>query len=271
MKDDQLGFADVNGTRLYYEVEGAGPPLVLIHGFTLDTRMWDSQFKVFARRYQTIRYDVRGHGRSADPVADEAYSHSDDLIALLHHLDLERAHVLGLSLGGMIAIDFVLTYPSAVDSLIAVDTSGLGGFPFPADISETLGQISATAAEMGVDAAREVWLGTEWFAPASERPDVNSAVLDIVDDYRGWHWFNRNPLQRPDPPAVERLDSITAPTLVIVGDRDTPYNQEVADTLEEGIPNSRKMVIKGAGHMPNMEAPEAFNEAVMKFMTEVRG
>ncbi len=180
--DDQQGFADVNGTRLYYEVRGSGPPLVLIHGFTLDTRMWDSQFEAFSRHYQTIRYDVRGHGRSADPVSEETYSHSDDLIALLHHLDLERAHVLGQSLGAMIAIDFVLTYPSAVDTLIPVDTSGLGGFPFPPDIAETLAQINATATEKGVDAAREIWMSTGWFAPARERSDVNSAVVDIVGD-----------------------------------------------------------------------------------------
>ena len=266
---DQQGLAYVNGTHLYYEARGSGPPLVLIHGITLDTRMWDPQFGVFSRHYQTIRYDVRGHGRSADPVAGEAYSHSDDLLALLHHLDLERAHVLGLSLGGMIAIDFVLTYPSAVDTLIPVDTSGLGGFSFPPDLAETLGQINATATEKGVDSAREIWMSMGWFAPALERPDVNAAVVDMVGDYQGWHWLNRSPVVRPDPPAVEQLGLINAPTLVIVGDRDMPYNQEIADTLEKGIPNSRKTVIKGAGHMSNMEEPEAFNEVVLDFLKEV--
>ncbi|HAL48431.1 MAG TPA: hypothetical protein DCP37_11825 [Dehalococcoidia bacterium] len=263
------GLADLNGTRLYYEVAGEGHPLVLVHGFTLDTRMWDPQFELFAQRHRTIRYDVRGHGKSADPVADQAYSHSDDLLTLLRYLDVEHAHILGLSLGAMIASDLVLTYPSVVDALILVDTSGLGGFPFPSDVAETLTRINVTAKEKGVDAARQIWMSMGWFSPALEKPDVRNAALQIVGDYRGWHWLNRNPVVRPNPPAVGRLDSVVAPTLVIVGDRDMPYNLEIAETLEKGIPNAKKAVITGSGHMSNMEEPLAFNEVVLRFLSEV--
>ena len=108
-------------TRLYYEVAGSGHPLVFIHGFTLDTRMWDDQFETFAREYQVVRYDRRGFGKSSLPV-DEDYAHADDLAALLEHLGIDRAYVLGLSGGGASAIDFALTYPEAIDGLITVDT-----------------------------------------------------------------------------------------------------------------------------------------------------
>ena len=88
------GFADVNGTRLYYELAGAGHPLVLIHGFTLDTRMWDDQFAVFAQEYQMLRYDLRGFGKSALPTGG-SYAHTDDLKALLDSLHIAHASFLG--------------------------------------------------------------------------------------------------------------------------------------------------------------------------------
>lgn len=113
------GFADVNGTRLYYELAGAGHPLVLSHGFTLDTRMWDDQFAVFAQRYQVLWYDLRGFGKSAVPT-DAPYTHPDDLHALMAHLGIAHAYIIGLSLGGAVAVDFAVTYPEATDALIPV-------------------------------------------------------------------------------------------------------------------------------------------------------
>jgi len=124
--NNQNGFAEVNGTRIYYETAGSGHPLVLIHGYTLDTRMWDDQFETFAQHYQVIRYDMRGFGKSAFPT-DENYTHPDDLRALLEHLEIEHAHILGLSMGGGTAIDFALTYPEVADALISAD-SILEGF-----------------------------------------------------------------------------------------------------------------------------------------------
>src|SRR5690242_14712282 len=105
MKDE--GFAEVNGTRLCYEVAGSGHPLVLVHGFTLDKSMWDDQFSIFAERYKVIRYDLRGHGKSAVPGA-EGFYHADDLKGLLDHLGVGRAHLIGLSLGAAIVTEFTL-------------------------------------------------------------------------------------------------------------------------------------------------------------------
>src|SRR5262245_57108437 len=115
----QSGFADIPGARLHYEVAGSGEPLVLIHGFTLDMRMWDDQFASLARHFQVVRYDLRGFGKSSMPTT-EPYTHADDLKALLDCLNIERAHVLGLSMGGSIAINFALNYPAMVDRLVLV-------------------------------------------------------------------------------------------------------------------------------------------------------
>ena len=126
----------VNGTHLYYERAGTGHPLVLIHGFTLNTQMWEDQFAVFAQHYQTIRYDMRGFGRSALP-AEEPFTAVDDLRALLDALGVSRTFVLGLSLGGSVAIDFALAYPERTSALVLVDPA-LRGWPRSEAFSQSM-------------------------------------------------------------------------------------------------------------------------------------
>jgi 3-oxoadipate enol-lactonase len=108
----------VQGTQLYYEVTGEGSPLVLVHSGGFDRRLWDEQFFAFADRHTVIRYDVRGHGES--PPATKPYSDAADLYSVLQWLHLEKAHVVGLSLGGSIVIDFALAHPQMIDTLILV-------------------------------------------------------------------------------------------------------------------------------------------------------
>lgn len=105
------GFAPVKGTRLFYEVAGSGEPLVLIHGGQLDSRMWDDQFETFARSFRVLRYDIRGFGGS--PIPEAPYSNAEDLAALMDYLGMAQAHLVGLSLGGMVASDFAVARPSA--------------------------------------------------------------------------------------------------------------------------------------------------------------
>src|SRR5579875_658948 len=105
----EAGFAQVNGTQLYYEMLGEGHPLVLIHGGYKDRRKWDDQFHAFAKHYRVIRYDVRGFGKSELPPAP--YADRQDLSDLLNYLGVEKTYLLGLSLGGIIAIDFTLEHP----------------------------------------------------------------------------------------------------------------------------------------------------------------
>jgi 3-oxoadipate enol-lactonase len=261
----QTGFADVNGTRLYYELAGTGHPLVLIHGFTLDTRMWDEQFEVFARSYQVLRYDLRGFGKSAVPT-DTLYTHPDDLHALLTHLGIEHAYILGLSLGGGVAVDFAVTYPHETDALIPVDAALLGGYAWTKDAHWDRLFALAKAPEAGLQAAKTCWLQHPFFAPACEQPAVAARLAAMVADYSGWHLLNHDPGQVLNPPAIQRLGSITAPTLVIVGERDVVDFQRIVDLLERGIPGATKVVMPGVGHMANMEAPAPFNATVLAFL-----
>jgi 3-oxoadipate enol-lactonase len=264
--DEQRGYAQVNGTSLYHELTGTGHPLVLIHGFTLDTRMWDDQFEVLAQHYKTIRYDVRGFGRSAVPT-DEDYTHADDLRALLEHLEIAHAHILGLSMGGEIAIDFALAYPEVADSVIAVD-SALGGFQGQW-CSKTLAAVLSTVRECGIPAAKKYWLGSDLFKPAMSKPRVAARLSQMIADYTGWHLVNNDPARSPDVPALQRLSEISAPTLVIVGEHDLSDFCAIANILHQHIPVASKVVLPGVGHMCNMEDPDQFNETVLSFLRGV--
>ena len=264
--DEQRGTAEVNGTRLYYEVAGSEHPLVLIHGFALDTRMWDYQFEAFAQHYRVVRYDMRGYGKSLPP-RDESYSHTDNLMALLEHLRIDRAHVFGQSRGGAVAIDFALAHPEATGALVLVDPV-LGGHSWSQEAARTDGAIWETAAKSGVEAGKAKWLAHPLFPPAREKPEVAARLEQMVSDYSGWHLINTDPGRYADPPAAQRLHEIGAPTLVVVGERDLPNFLVIADTLQQ-VPNARKVVLPGVGHMCNMEDPTKFNEVVLDFLADL--
>jgi 3-oxoadipate enol-lactonase len=264
--DEQRGIAEVNGTGLYYEVAGFGYPLVFIHGFGLDTRMWDDQFEAFARRYRVVCYDMRGYGRSATPT-DESYSHTDDLKALLEHLGIDRAHVCGQSRGGAVAIDFALAHPEATGALVLVDPV-LAGHSWSQEAARTDGAVWETAAKSGVEVGKAQWLAHPLFAPAREKPEVAARLEQIISDYSGWHLINTDPGRYADPPAAQRLHEIGAPTLVVIGERDLPDFHMIANTLQQ-VPDARKVVLPGVGHMCNMEDPGRFNEVVRDFLADL--
>lgn len=263
------GFAEVNDTRLYYEVAGAGIPLVLIHGFTLDTHMWDDQFEAFSKHYCVVRYDMRGYGQSTLPVLGEGYSHADDLRALLDHLGITKTHVIGLSMGGSVAVNFSIEYPKRTMSLITVDTT-LGGFPYSEEWNAFLDMIFSKARQAGVETSKKLFLNSGLFQPALENPEVGKHLAKMVLSYSGWSLLNPpGHALNLEIPAAKQLDKIDVPTLVIVGERDLQDFHDIADALERGIPKATKVVIPGVGHMANMEAPEKFNEVVLSFLSEL--
>ena len=262
---NQSGIIDANGARLYFEAAGSGEALVFIHGFTLDARMWDPQFEVFAQRFSVIRYDLRGFGRSSVPTA-EGYSHAEDLHALLCFLRVQQAHIVGLSLGGLHAVNFGLLHPEATKSLILAG-SALDGFVFSSEFLEPFGDIEACAKRGDVRAANQLWLNHALFASARENPEVEHKFAEMVGEYKGWHWANKDPIRPSDPSAIKCLHQIRAPTLVLVGERDLADFCAISDLLARDIPGARKIVLPCVGHMSNMECPEQFNQVVLDFLT----
>jgi pimeloyl-ACP methyl ester carboxylesterase len=259
------GFVEADGARIYYEATGAGDALVLLHGFSLDRRMWDAQFEVFAERRRVIGVDLRGFGKSSVPVSDQPYSHAKDVMSVLNALGVEKAHLCGQSRGGAVAIDFALRFPAMTGSLILVD-SVLEGYQWSARERSLDGAVWQLGREVGIEAARRAWLDHPLFAPTLEHPDAARQLKLIVGEYSGWDWNHRNPAQWIDPPAITQLSRIGVPALVIVGERDLPDFHALADVLVSAITGARKVILAGAGHMSNMEAPEAFNDAVIRFL-----
>ena len=256
-------WATLNDTRLYYEEAGAGAPVLLLHGFSFDTRLWDETFAALAPHYHVIRYDLRGFGQSAWPTGP--YSHVEDACALLTHLGFDAAHVVGLSLGGSIAIDLAITHPERVRSLTVVDGI-LSGFVWTKDWKP----VNATARTVGLAEAKTLWLEDELFQPALAVPAAAARVRQMVADYSGWHWVNRDPARAIDPPALQRLETLAAPTLVFIGQHDAPDFHRIADALEHHVPRAMKIYMEGVGHVPPLEAPERFNERLLSFLAQAR-
>ena len=267
MKVDS-GYAEVNGTRLYYEVAGTGHPLVLIHGFGGDMRMWDDQFSQFAMLYKVIRYDAQGFGMSAMPVEGEAYRHEEDLKALLEHLGISKASLMGQSMGGGIAINFTIANPESAHSLILVDSS-LGGYRRSRDYNNLMTEIFSKGREEGPEAALEILLSSALLEAASEKPAVITRFRQIMSSYSGWHLVNEDPQRTLPIPAIRQLNKIHAPTLIIVGERDMLDFHEISNILERKIPNACKITLEGVGHISNMESPDEFNEVVLRFLSEI--
>ena len=259
------GYAAVNGTKLYYEIRGQGHPLVLIHGGFMDRRMWDGQFELFAQKYKVIRYDVRGYEKSDKAVG--SYSHVEDLRRLLDFLGVEKACVLGLSLGGQIAIDFALEHPDRVDSLILVGAA-MTGYPFKynADFIAKYTAVTTAAKTAGLDEAVEKVLQLPFFIPA--KPDsefVNRMRPMIRENFRAWN-SSEGQAVWPNPPAFKRIEKIAVPTLIIVGDKDIPVILDVGEMLKTRIKGARKEIVRDAAHHVNMEQPAAFNRIVLDFL-----
>jgi pimeloyl-ACP methyl ester carboxylesterase len=259
------GFAPVNGTRLFYEVRGAGPAVVLIHGGQLDCRIWNDQLDSFSQRYRVIRYDVRGYGGSPRP--DVPYSDVEDLAALLDYLEVDKAHLVGLSLGGRIAVDLALAHPTRVGSLTLAGP-GLSGYEPPggAESELRMWEIIKAARDQGPDQATALWLKDPFMAPAMEQARLVPGLRKIARENA--HCWLKNPiLQRPPKPAAAaRLGEIEVPTLLVIGDRDVPQVRATVETLERGIRGAKKVSIPNAGHMVNMEGPDVFNRAVLGFL-----
>jgi 3-oxoadipate enol-lactonase len=260
---DAQTFRCRDGGCLNYSIAGSGDPVVLIHGMGLDASMWDPQMPVLAREFRVIRYDLRGFGASTLP--DGPYSHSDDLLGLLEFLGTPSAHIIGLSMGGRIALRFALEHPKAVRSLTLID-SALDGFAWCQEWRDQMNTIVHAARRGDIREARRLWLDHELFAPARSNSELAASLAAMVERYSGWHWANTDPVRLAGPPSALQLPSLAARTLVIVGDLDLPDFKEIAQRLSSGILHSTLCEIPGAGHMSNMEAPAAVNDRLLEHL-----
>ena len=263
----ETGFAEVNGTRLYYEVAGAGDPVVLIHGNFGDRRYFDGQFEALAGHHRVLRYDIRGYGQSMPPEEGVPYSDFDDLAELMTRLDVDRAHVAGFSMGSAIAVDFCLAFPDRCRSLIAIGPWFHGyDSPVAQAMFQAFGVIGTAAVSGGRDAALEQLLAATWWYPDKVPPRVFDRIETIWSDYAFWHFRHPDPRRTLTPPAAEQLERMTSPTLVITAEYDLDACRAVARQMDARIPHSTMLDLAGATHFMFMEEPEQVNAAMLDFI-----
>ena len=269
-KDERTtsGSAQVNGATLYYEAQGEGETLVFVHCAPGDSTLWDPQFGTFNPTHYVVRYDARGFGRSSFPPGPFAFH--EDLRGLLDVLGIDRAIVVGLSLGGRTAIDLALSHPERVRALVLAN-SGVSGstmVPQPAGLSEVDPALARGEIAVAAELMTRIWL---------DGPRVPEAVAPTL---RAWFFgrtrerFER--LQQLgqghathldlDPPAVGRLNEIRCPTLIITSDLDQPSILDLGSRLAASIAGAQAVRIGGAAHIVNLERPEEFNAEVTSFL-----
>jgi 3-oxoadipate enol-lactonase len=249
------------GGHLVWELAGAGPPVVLIHGFSLDRRMWDAVVPLLATDLTVIRYDLRGFGESYPMDLHFGYSHAEDLAALLDHLEVSQAGLVGFSFGGQVALTMAIAAPERVRRLVLVDAL-LDGVPWDDESNDASHAVTAALHDHGIDAAKQVWLAHPFFSVANDRPDVAPQLAAMVHGFSGRHWLGEDPHRPVEPAPIDVLGHVSAPTTVVVGELDVPCFVEMSQVLARGIPGGRLVTIAGSGHLTPMEAPELVAQAV---------
>jgi len=217
----KTGFIDVGKTQLYYEEMGEGHPLVLLHGGLLDRRMWDDQFEGFAKKYRVIRFDVRNHGDSKG--VPDTFKHYEDLRKVMHRLNIEKAAVLGLSLGGRIAIDFAIAYPENTSTIILA-APGASGYEFKSEAFQKSNEklekaFSQGDIKMAIEYFQLAWTDGPHRKPSEVDQTVREKVKNMaLNTFKDWE--SQSIMTELEPPAIGRLDEIQAPMLAVVGDLD---------------------------------------------------
>ena len=268
--------AMINCIQLYYEVHGSGFPLVFVHEFAGDSQSWDPQVNFFARRYAVVTYNARGYPPSDVPEDPAAYSQQmavDDISRLMRHLKLERAHLCGLSMGGFAVLHFGFQHPEMARSLV-VAGCGYGAVKTERERFQRDTELTAQRMEReGMQAMAEVY---------GRGP---TRVQFEIKDPKGYAKFTQQlaghsgkgsartlmGVQRRRPSLFDLQDqmkTLDVPTLIVTGDEDDPC-LEPALLMKRQIPRAGLVVIPKTGHTVNLEEPEAFNRAVLDFLTAV--
>lgn len=277
-----MPFVDVEDGRLFYEVRGKGPPLVLIHGAWASHEWWRWQIPELARNYHVISPDVRGHGQSS-PLRS-GYSVDElarDVDLLLQSLGIQGAVLVGWSMGGIISVAYGLNYPSKVKALILIAARGHRDPKLKRRIilqylQARLSLLMDFTAPRKYDRSSEGFPGQKiWLQREAQKmlsPRASKEVLDwVMSDMRSnprenyfqvakrfWKWE-----------AAGRLKRIEAPTLIMVGEEDTRTPPRFSRLLHNAIPNSRLVIVEDAGHCLPLEQPERVNREIMKFLEDL--
>ncbi len=261
------GAARVSGGDLAWEAAGEGEPVILLHGHSFDRRMWDPQFAELAKHYRVFRYDLRGYGLSDLPTEGTDFLHADDLAALMDDLGIKKAHVVGLSLGGFVVGDFLAMHPDRILSATIASGGiyeGAGSKKLEGqELAARLDEIEKTRSE-GVETYKARW--REGLLKSAHEKQMRPLLTSMIDDWSAWQPLHVEPQLVLGPRAIEMLakSKPSVPVLWIAGANDC--NEKQIQRFRDVLPQMKVEVIPDAGHMSNLEQPEAFNRALLDFL-----
>lgn len=264
----ECGYVDVSdGGQIYYESVGQGDPVVLLHGHTLDLRMWDPQMDSLVAHYRVIRPEMRGYGHSSRMQEGQSFTHLDDMMTVLDSLHIDRAHVVGLSMGSFVASEMVALHPERIITATLVSGNirkrpGPSTPITPAEEIESRERIASNHAQ-GLDSWKQEWIDQLIEQGGSNRESIRESLTQQVMNWDGWLLFN---MEGRLYYADEAWDTLkvkcpTVPTLILSGENE---KKAVPNAMLKYLPNGRQVVIPDCGHMSNMEQPEIFTSLLLE-------
>jgi len=259
--------AAVNGIQIKYELSGKedGPVVVLSHSLGSSMEMWNPQMDLLAQSYRILRFDTRGHGGSDAPEGPYTLEMlAEDTVGLLDALKIDRVHWVGLSMGGMIAQAMALDYPVKLKSLVLCDTAAVMGQDVQPVWQERIDAARQKGMSALVEQTLERWLTAAYLGKNTPETDLirNHFLSTPVPGFIGCS----EAIRKLD--YLNRLSGITLPTLVIVGEEDPGTPVSAAEAIHERIAGSKLVVLPNAAHLSNIEQAEAFNRALLEFLSE---
>jgi serine-type D-Ala-D-Ala carboxypeptidase len=249
------GCANIGDAQLFYEEKGVGEPIILLHAHSVDRRMWDKQFEELAKYYRVIRYDLRGYGLSTMPVEGKDFTACEDLKRFMDVMKIDKAHLVGLSLGAMVISDFMTVHPERVKSAVLAD----GALTF---------DLQPRDPEKDLKSYKKNWKKSMRQGSCSDSP----FLMSLIDDWRMWQVAHRESSKVFLGTVARNFyqnNRLKLPVLFIEGECDFAGTKKAITELSAYIPDSKIVIIGNAGHFSCIEQPEKFTHAVLDFIKKV--
>lgn len=269
------GRIEVGNGSLYYEEAGTGEPVIFVHGHSLDHRMWDEQFPVFAEKYRAIRYDLRGYGISSSQTEDYQFTHVEDLRTLMDSLHIKKAHIVGLSLGGFVGADMLGCFPERMLSAFLasgnIRKSKGPSEPMTREEATKRDEEIAALKKKGVDVMKKEWYEGLMKSGGSQRERMLQPLWQMIDDWDAWQPLHKEVRVIAGLDALAKLkeNHPAVPVLIVEGRSENNRFSDHPEILNY-LPNGKMKIIDDCGHMMNMERPEEFNAALEEFWASVQ-
>ena len=265
----EVAALSIGGARLVADVTGAGACVVLLHAGVADRRMWRTTCEALSGKFKCIAYDRRGFGDSTSP--DETFRSIDDLDAVIRHFGCERAHLIGSSQGGRIAIDYALAKPKSVLSLVLAAPALSGALipsSYPPAIQLLTNELERAEARADFEKMNAIEARMWLDGPLNSENRVAGSARGLFLDMNG-RALRHAPLsgEQPAPSAAEQLHRLTQPAFVIWGEADFPHIKDRSRLIANTISGAQYLVMEDCAHLPNMEQPRQFDEAILDFLT----